>query len=201
MRRLPSLRSFSAALIPALLLTLVASGCISFSTFQSPRVLERGEGQLGGGVLFGVDLEGEESGLGELALLGRYGVGDRVDVGGKLWGFPPFLGIYGDVRYQLLREPFLISGAMGASWISFDEFSTGALYPTVMFVTDRFFAGARWTFLTATGTDLEETFGANFPGAVVGASFGGRLTFAPEVNVLFGEETAVMPGAAVMVRF
>jgi hypothetical protein len=201
MRRPPSPPSVPTPLIPALLLALLASSCISFSTFQSPRVLERGEAELGGGILFGVDLEGEESGLGELALLGRYGLADRVDVGAKLWGFPPFVGIYGDVRYQVAREPVLVAGALGASWFSFDEFSTGALYPTVMVGADRFFAGGRWTFLTATGNEMEETFGAKFPGIVVGASFGSRVILAPEVNVLLGDETAVMPGAALVVRF
>jgi hypothetical protein len=186
---------------PFVLLLALLPGCISLSTFQSPRVLDPGEGQIGAGILFGVDLEGEESGLGELSILGRYGVGERVDVGGKIWGFPPFLGIYADVRYQLLREPLLVSGALGASWFQFDELSTGALYPTVMFGTERVFGGARWTFLSGRDNDLEETYGTDFPGLVVGASFGRRLIFTPEVNVLFGEETAVLPGASVQLRF
>jgi hypothetical protein len=88
-------------------------------------------------VLFGADMEGEEPGLGELGILGRYGVADRVDVGGQIWGFPPFVGVYGDLRYQLVRDPLLVSGARGASCFSYDEFSTGAFFPTVMFGSER----------------------------------------------------------------
>lgn len=70
-----------------------------------------------------------------------------------------------------------------------------------MFGSERWFGGGRWTFLLTTDNEMEDTYAANLPGIVVGASFDRRLIFSPEVNVLFGDETAVLPGASVQVRF
>lgn len=186
-------------------LVLVLSGCVSLSTFQSPRVLDPGTTQLGAGVI----VTGGEAGTGEVAIVARRGLADGVDVGAKLWGIPPFLGLYADVRYQILREPFLVSGTLGGSVFSVREdgdddrsVSTTALYPTVLVGTERLFGGVRWTQVFGSAGDLEENYGVGFPGIVVGASFGSRLILAPEVNVHFGEGgTLVLPGAALHFRF
>ena len=184
---------------------LLLSGCVSLSTYQSPRVLDPGESHLGAGVMLGAG----GAGVGEFAVLGRRGVAEGFDLGAKVWGVPPFLGIYGDVRSQLQTEPFLVSGTLGASFFSVRQTvdgeetgtSTTALYPAVLIGSDRLFAGARWTQLFGSAGDLEERYGLGFPGVILGASFGSRVSVAPEVNVHFGDDVLVLPGAALIYRF
>jgi len=58
---------------------LFKKGCISLSTYQSPKILEKGDAQAGVGML---------AGFGELSLIGRYGISDRMDIGAKIYGMP-----------------------------------------------------------------------------------------------------------------
>jgi hypothetical protein len=187
--------------LTSLLLPLMA-GCMSLSTLQSPEVLPPGENRVGAGVLLGGDLEGGESGIGELAILGRRGLSENVDMGGRIWGIPPYVGLYGDLRYQIVRDPVFVSGGLGASVFHFDDFTTVGIYPTVLAGSDRLFGGIKWTQLVGGGGDVEDTFGAGFPGLVAGTGFGQSLIFSPEViNVYFGEGTTVLPGLTVQFQF
>lgn len=103
-RRLPLQRLL--LLLPAVALL---SGCPSFSTMGTARTLPKGKSQLfiapGGMVL--TDFQRDDTGAYQsyafpsVEFGGRYGVTDRVELGGKLW----FLGAEIDGKFALARSP------------------------------------------------------------------------------------------------
>lgn len=174
------------------------------STYQSPKILEKGSGQIGFGILAGVGIENQETGLGEISLIGRYGISERMDVGAKLYGMPQLLefhSFYGDLRHQILTDPIYLSGSMGISTFSVDDFRSIGLYPTVMAGTERLYGGVKWIRLISTSDQTEESLGTHFPGFVAGANFGGRISVMPEVNIYFSEDILVFPGVGLTYRF
>jgi len=93
-------------LVPALALTLL-TGCPSFSTMGTARTLPKGKGQFfiapGATVLQDFqqrdDGSYESFGLPSIEFGGRYGVTDRVELGGKVW----MLGMEIDSKFALAR--------------------------------------------------------------------------------------------------
>ena len=183
---------------------LFIKGCISLSTYQSPKIIEKGKAQIGAGMLAGFGGNGE-TGFGELLLIGRYGISDRIDIGAKIYGMPvviKYYSLYGDIRYQILTEPLYVSGALGISTFHIDNYRTTGLYPTIMFGTERIYGGMKWIQLIASSDEAKETLGTNFPGVVAGASFGRSFSFMPELNVYFAEdELLVFPGIGLQYNF
>jgi hypothetical protein len=49
--------------------------------------MEKGDAQVGAGMLAGFGGNSEVA-LGELSLIGRFGISDRMDIGGKIYGLP-----------------------------------------------------------------------------------------------------------------
>lgn len=193
-------------LLSVLLLCLVFTmiGCVSLSTYQSPKIVEKGSGQVGIGMLAGFG--DDEVGLGEVALIGRYGLAEKFDIGVKITNVPvliPYYNVYADVRYQILAHPLYVSGSLGTSVFRIDDFYTLGLYPTVMAGTDRVYAGAKWIFALSASESAQESFGTNFPGAVVGTTIGKnyRVHVMPEINVYFSNELIVFPGLSVAYNF
>lgn len=207
-----SLNGFKCTCLGALMVAL--SGCVSLSTFQSPNTVDEGATELGLGISF-MNAAGEEDFfLGETALIGRHGLGERMDVGAKLWATPAVLivpatlGVYGDVRYQIIRDPVYVSASMGVSYFSAgtaddDTFrmETAAIYPTLMAGTRQLYAGVKWTRMFATTDAFDDVLGEGFPGLVAGTRLGSRFIFMPELNIHFGEQTVFLPGAAFQLGF
>lgn len=192
-----------SALLVFLSFTMI--GCISLSTYQTPKIVEKGTGHVGVGMLAGFG-NNNEVGLGEVSLIARYGAAERIDVGMKLSTMPvfvPYYNLYADVRYQLLTDPLYVSGSVGTSVFRVDDFYTLGFYPTVMAGTDRVYAGAKWVFVVSASESAQESFGANFPGAVVGTTIGGnnRINFMPEINLYFANDVIIFPGLSVNYNF
>ncbi len=183
---------------------IILSGCVSLSTYQSPKILDKGDAQVGVGMLAGFG-EIREVALGEVSLIGRYGISDRMDIGAKIYGLPhlvQFYSLYGDLRYQLLTEPLYVSGAFGVSTFHVEDYRSTGLYPTIMFGTERIYGGVKWIRMISSSDEMEESLGTNFAGVVAGATFGKRLSFMPELNVYFAdEELLFFPGVGLTYNF
>jgi hypothetical protein len=192
---------------PVLIMCVITlSGCITFSTFQSAEVQEKGE--LTGGIgILGFTGAGT-SGLSEFVLQARYGLGSNFDAGVKFFGFPPFGGIYGDVRYQFMKNPFYGTLQAGVSYFGFkddndNKTSVTVFYPAIFFGTERFYCGFKWIHATTGFTlfDSDVTASGGTPGIVAGAVIGTKTKFIPEINVYFFDEVAVMPGIGFQFTF
>ena len=181
-------------------LAVAVSGCISYSTFQTPRVLERGEVVIGAGA---TGLPGDDPAV-LPEVYGRFGIAERVDAGVKMTGVPPWAWLMGDVKYQVVDGPFAVAADMGVSYagtgVTIDDDSSDigflGLYPAIMAGTDRLYGGAKLIYIAAGDGDTEWLSG-NLYGLFAGTSFGERWRFLPEVHVYFGDETAVLGGLGV----
>lgn len=173
-----------------------ATGCVSFSIFQGPEVLERGE--LVGGVaasfysLPGDTAGGDQSG-GPWPELGvRYGLGSNLDLGVKFAGIPPFGTTYADLRWQATAKPVPVTFGLGGSYVSLDfgdgadDFSFSAIYPSLAVGTDRLWIAGRGIIVSA-GSPGDLFVSEQLWGLVAGTSFGDRMKVLPELQVYFGE--------------
>lgn len=174
------------ALLAALTLTLPA--CVSLSTFQSPVPLEKGRLALGAGAVALIPSDSSESAGLMPELYARYGLGSDVDVTGKFLGIPPFGALYGDVKFRMAREPFSVSGVLGASVAGTDSLYTVGFYPMLLAGSEHFYVGGKAILFSANAGDIVEDVSSSMYGLVVGASLGQRMRFLPELNLYFGGE-------------
>ena len=168
-------------------LTVFLSGCFFISTFQGPEVLDKGEqvvqlgmsglGSLGNGGGVSVPVFPE--------LTYRKGLGGYVDMGARLG-----IGMVGaDVKYQFLHGPLMAAAGVGGSVFGSlsgsDESAVLGVYPAFFVGGRRFYAGYRYIWLTGTadvwGSDA--TFSGGVSSVLLGATFGERWQFIPEVSV------------------
>ncbi len=191
--------------LPIFFSTLMISGCITFSTFQPAAVQKTGEWTGGIGML-GFAGSGT-AGFSELVLQARYGLGGDFDAGLKFFGVPPFGGIYGDIRYQFLKNPLYATLQGGISYFGYrdDDNSSSVVvfYPAVFIGTDKFYGGFKWIHATTGFSlfDMDMTASRGTPGIVAGAVIGTKVKFIPEINVYFFDEVAVMPGIGFQFSF
>lgn len=107
-------------LLLLLALAMACGGCPSFSTLQTPRTVPDGElrfAALAGGAGALSDAAGPGPRAAQFELSARYGLGDRVDVGVKLYA----LGVEAGVKWLILRGPLDIAVAPALSYASFDD--------------------------------------------------------------------------------
>jgi hypothetical protein len=184
---------------------LFFTGCVTFSTFQSAEVIDAGEVEFGLSVSVAV-LDGE-SNLGEVTLMGRVGLGYNFDLGLKMFGFPPFGGYYGDVKYQFMEGPLAGSAVLGVSYFGVEfndeDQSLTAFYPALLFGNGTFYGGPKMIYFTSRFNlfDTSAQADASVFGFVLGGAFGNRLKLMPEVNVYFLDEVLVYPGLGLKVAF
>jgi hypothetical protein len=102
--------------------TLLGMGCASYSTFQTPRVVPRGVTREAVGVSiirFQTD-DGTRYTIPMLETGGRYGVGDRVDIGAKLgYSLLRFISAEAGMKVQVLQGPFDLAIAPAFSYVTF----------------------------------------------------------------------------------
>ena len=188
--------------LTGLIAMLLLAGCASYGVYHGPEIVEPGSTEIG------VGLMGTRSSAwgpgdpvilpGELSLIARHGVSERVDVGGRLAFFPlmllldepPVVGLYGDVRYRFVDDPLLVTGSIGASALLADDDLLVGAYPTVIAGNERFYAGIR-------GIVQRTIYGGQSTtdwtvGVVSGAAFGERWIVRPELNVSFAEQFSAL---------
>ncbi|NOX37938.1 MAG: hypothetical protein GXO78_10420 [Calditrichaeota bacterium] len=169
------------------------AGCASFTTFQTPEVLEEGELSMGvgGAGLILMEESGPVVGIGSTDLFARYGLGANTDVGLKISGIIPFIVLAGDIKHQLWKKPIALSLDLGASYFVLDDYQTFGLYPMILAGVKPFFAGVRLTHLII--SDASNTMGfpfysssdattATIPSVVLGLYIGNRFQVIPEIN-------------------
>ncbi len=186
----------------------IMSGCVSFTSFNSPQTTPKGEGSIGAGTALFVDTEEEEVGVLPSAY-GRVGIAERWDAGLKV---APHV-FFSDLKYQIVRSGIDVSADLGLSYSGFFSASTVAAYPGVYVGTDQFYVGGRQTLLVGSFDPEEDSslfgqetsFSGNFTTFMVGASVGGsRVRVMPEVNLHIpsGEgEAMILPALGLEYRF
>lgn len=195
-------RSSFLVLIAILLLV----GCYSYSNLHSPKVLEHNEfgisldftglTVLSGSTYVDTDLSYLST---DIAL--RYGFGKNIDATFKVL-IPT--GVYGEIKWQMLKEPILISPQFGISYSFWQELLTGpcdishkfGIYPTLLLGTEHFYGGLRLIYkrMKYYNYDLDSfyMFTAYTPGILVGASIGKKVRIVPEVG-FYWEKFGTMP--------
>lgn len=185
----------SRRILVILVATMMFCGCVSHTTFQSPRVLDPGQANVGLGGAGWVQRHDthRHHGFLEGVLYGRVGVTRNLDVGIKLFG--PFGGIFGDVKYQLWQRPPFVSADLGFSYGRFgdmpdsgDDFDYLGFYPMVLFGYEDLYGGVKLIYVEEVrhrkyGPGGTETERYSRPGIVVGTSVGSKVRMRPEMNI------------------
>ena len=131
------------------LLCLLLAGCSSMSVFQSPGVLPKGKTETGIGTSFITNEE--ELYFVNLEVHTRRGLGKNWEAGAKLFGLPVLIGgVMGEIKYQLLDKPFLVSADLGASCLLTRDLNYFEGYPMLIFGIDRIYGGYRGIYRNAT---------------------------------------------------
>jgi hypothetical protein len=172
---------------------IIFTGCASFSTYQSPEVLEPQEKALGIGFSEIFNADNSKITSGPMEIYGRFGIVKNLDVGVKLAGFIPWLTVFTDVKYQFLREPIMVSADLGYSFFHLEDITTHGLYPMVLLGRKYLYGGIKAIYLSSWGTiePFDESAISGhlfFPGVVVGTSFGDRTRLLLEANIYFTED-------------
>lgn len=188
-----------------ILVPIIFTSCISFSTLQTAETLDRGELSIAAGMsVLGTD----EDNAGVLPEAGmRMGINDRVDLGAKI--FMP-LAVFVDAKVELIQKPVTVSFDMGYSSFTLNSGSgetkhrTVGYYPMLIAGQKFWYAGVKPMFIRSAGEIdlLGSTSSVDFisylaTDLVVGAVIGNRFRLMPEVNILFpasGDDPIVIPG-------
>lgn len=180
------------------LMSLVLSGCVSFSTFQSAQTLDEGKLALTAGFV-------EESDSGYFVEAGvRYGISPRADFGLKV-GTP--YGVWIDYKHELIQTPRTVSFDMGMSVYSSPDHRLIAFYPMLITGTERWHVGVKAVYYATNGSvrlfneDFEYDERGFFPPVIViGGVLGNAVKFLPELNIFIptdGGKIGFMPGIGV----
>jgi hypothetical protein len=142
------------------------SSCYPLGTFHGPGVLPEGEETAGAGVLWlsnvftNIDTTLEEGTafLGETSALFRMGLANNSEIGLKIVGLPWGVGsIRGDVKKQLVHEPFLLSVDLGVSYWGYNKDSRYVgLHPALLAGTEKRYAVVQFNHLEST-LDIHQT--------------------------------------------
>jgi hypothetical protein len=189
-----------------LCLGILLSGCMSYTTLQSPKTLESGQVILGGGIATSF-----EGGRPSVEFNSRIGILHKFDVGAKI--VIPSL-YFVDAKYQILDEPVAMSADLG--WSSFsnssqssdDKGTTTAWYPMLIIGQDHWYVGVKQVFLRSTGqfeffgTQKFSYSGLWSTNVVIGGIFGTNIRMMPEINFIMlngGNKPIIVPAVGVQV--
>ena len=154
------------------------------SVFQSPGVLSKGKTETGiGGSFFATD---DDVWLTNLEIHTRRGLGKNWEAGAKLFGLPGLSGgVMGEIKYQLLTQPLLVSADMGAACLLTEDLNYFEGYPMLIFGSDRIYGGYRGIFRNATDDDLKLDFQSYLHGIFIGCKAGHGPHLRPEIHYYF----------------
>ena len=166
------------------LLCIILAGCSSMSVFQSPGVLPKGKTETGIGASFITNEE--ELYFVNLEVHTRRGLGKNWEAGAKLFGLPALSGgVMGEIKYQLLAQPLLVSADLGASCLLTQDLNYFEGYPMLIFGIDRIYGGYRGIFRNATDDDLKLDFQSYLHGIFIGFKAGTGPYLRPEIHYYF----------------
>lgn len=169
---------------------LFLSGCMTFSTLQSPKTLERGDYSVGiaGSKFAFSDSRGQKMGSGSFDVFARAGMKHNMYFGFKTTVYEGgSFNLFADVKYRFLERPFMISGDVG----TLISFRTNGLYLLALAGNDNIYTGLKAMFIheqpSSTQTILNDEDTAFIPknavGFVLGGGIGSFVKIIPELNV------------------
>ncbi len=181
------MRNFLFVLL-AFIFLMNSTGCVSYSTLQTPKVLENNEVMVGLGAT--TDFETDENPV--LEIYTRWAAFKDFDMGVKITGVPFAVGIIGwDIKYQALNidSTFYVALDFGLSHSSGDFGKTIGYYPAVFIGNERFFGGAK-VIIIDSEVDLfgKHKISGNVPVIFIGTSIGDNWRILPVANLLFSED-------------
>ncbi len=173
---------------------LFLSGCMTFSTLQSPKTLERGDYSVGiaGSKFAFSDSGGQKLGSGSFDVFARAGMMHNMDAGFKATIYEGgSFNLFADAKYRFLERPFMISGDVG----TLISFRTNGLYLMALAGNDNIYTGLKAVFIheqpNSTQPILNEENDAYIPknsfGVVFGGGIGSSVKIIPELNVYFSK--------------
>ncbi|MBN2364344.1 hypothetical protein JXL83_09455 [candidate division WOR-3 bacterium] len=179
----------------SLLVLFLLSGCIKYSTLQSPKTLERGDYSVGiAGSKFIFSDSGEARfGSGSIDVFARAGLKHNLDFGCKATIYEGgAFNLFSDVKYRFFETPVMISGDVGA----LVSFRTNGLYLMALAGNDNIYTGIKAMFVheqpnSTQPMPAEDT--AYIPKNPLGLVLGGGISsfinikIVPELNVYFSE--------------
>ena len=169
-------------------ISFILSSCISFSTLQTPKVMEENESTFGVGAI-AVPIDGEILCCGT-EIYARFPFFKKADFGLKAFGLPGFGTITGDIKYQVLDDPFYLSFDLALTYTSVKGGGSGSgVIPAVFIGTDRIFGGAKMIYSSIEYEGLfnssSQKVSVDFPGVFLGGSIGDKWRVLPVVNLYF----------------
>lgn len=164
-----------------LFLCIFLTGCSSMSVFQSPCVLPKGESETGIGGSFIADEN--DFFVVNLELHTRRGLGKNWEVGAKLFGIPALSGgVMGEIKYQLMAQPFLVSADMGVSALFTKDLNYFEGYPMLIIGSEKVYGGYRGIYRNGTDDDLRLQFQYYLHGIFIGYKSGYGPYLRPEIH-------------------
>lgn len=176
---------------PGVFLFLIfISGCMTFSTLQSPKTLERGDYSVGiaGSKFVFSDSGGQRVGPGSFDVFARAGMKHNLDAGFKATVYEGgSFNLFADVKYRFLERPLMISGDVG----TLISFRTNGLYLMALAGNDNIYTGLKAMFIheqpNSTQPILNDEVDFYIPknsfGMVFGGGIGSSLKIVPELSI------------------
>lgn len=163
--------------------------CVQLSTFQTAKTVGKGNGEVlvalgGGGISEG--FADESLGFGTFEIAGRYGVGEKVDLGVKISHFASYLF---DVKYQFVGDEdskFAMATGPGIGLYAFGFGTTlmQATLPLHMSVHPSERLGIYLTPRYSAQFALGGEGSLNYLGGSVGVEIGERVRFGTDISYL-----------------
>ena len=193
---------------------LLFTGCGHVSTYQSPKILNKGEKLWGTGISINNNKELKNSFpigfLSDYSIYTRYGLSDRAESGLKLSFSLPLLLTSYHYKYLLLqtapvksmKKPLLVSGDLG---LSIGLVSSGSpavgFHPTLLFGREDFYGGVSTNIIYPLSRGPNPSSNSLYilsSRIFTGASIGHKWKFNPEISYDFfpysGETVEIFHG-------
>jgi hypothetical protein len=181
-----------------LALAFLLSGCMSYTTLQSPKTLGPGKVILGGGAALPIS-DNEVKVYPEINA--RIGLFNHFDIGAKYSA--PSLFFF-DGKYQIIENPFYLSADLGWSYFSYDGSIAGskgtftAWYPMIIAGQDHWYAAVKEVYGETQGeVDIFGLFKFSSSGwlstnVTVGGIIGTNVRLLPELNFIIPNKGKVL---------
>jgi len=201
-------------------LILVYTGCGHVSTYQSPKILNKGEKLWGTGISINNNKELKNfhpiALLSDISIYTRYGLSDRAEYGFKLSFSLPFLLTSYHYKHLLLqtapvkpmKKPLLLTGDFGLSLGVAGSGNTAILFhPTLLFGREDIYGGVSTNIIYPFSGEPNPSSNSLYilsSRIFTGASIGHKWKFNPEISydtfsILHGKAT--LPNQIIVVGF
>ena len=193
---------------------LLFTGCGHVSTYQSPKILNKGEKLWGTGISINNNKELKNSFpialLSDLSIYTRYGLSDRAENGFKLSFSLPFLLTSYHYKYLLLqtapvkpmKKPLLVTGDLGlALGVASSGNTAIGFHPTLLFGREDIYGGVNTNIiypLSRGPNPSSHSLNILSSRIMAGAAIGHKWKFNPEISYDFfpysGETVQIFHG-------